>query len=114
MEYLLAAFFMVTLPILLIGGLLLFIALIVGNKNASVKACADCGHVGKTKVASRGSCLIAVFLFLFLLIPGFVYAIWCALNGKETCEKCGSESVLPLDSPKGKEIQSRIAVSDHE
>jgi predicted RNA-binding Zn-ribbon protein involved in translation (DUF1610 family) len=51
-------------------------------------ACPKCGYHGELKKKSRGSCLVCLFLSLFYVIPGLVYA-FIFTGSKGVCPKCG-------------------------
>lgn len=63
------------------------------------KLCTACGTVGPTKRTMKGSILTELFLWLFFLLPGLIYSIWRHSSVVDGCSKCGSPTVIPLDSP---------------
>ena len=68
--------------------------------------CTTCGHVGKATSITKGSFLIEVVLWLCFLIPGLIYSIWRVTTRTKGCAKCGSPSVIPVDSPVGRKLLS--------
>jgi hypothetical protein len=68
------------------------------------KVCATCGTTGKTKVITKGSILIEIVLWLCFLIPGVIYSIWRHTTRVDGCRTCGSNELVPTDSPRGKEL----------
>jgi hypothetical protein len=73
--------------------------------------CLTCGTIGISKIVTKGHGLIeillwflGVMLWLFLLVPAIIYSIWRRTACKQTCMKCGSEKIIPLDSPIGKQF----------
>jgi len=66
--------------------------------------CADCGTVGKPKSVVKGSFLIEVILWLCFLIPGIIYSLWRMSSRHKACRECGSTTMVPVDSPRGKKL----------
>lgn len=71
--------------------------------------CAACGTVGAAKSVTKGSLLIEIVLWLCFLIPGVFYSIWRLSTRHKACVACGSQNLIPLDSPVGKQLQSKYA-----
>jgi hypothetical protein len=61
--------------------------------------CKACGHSGRSKVKTRGSMGIEIVLWLCLLVPGLIYSIWRLTSKGSACESCGSEDLVPPNSP---------------
>lgn len=74
--------------------------------------CPNCGTVGRPKTATRGSFLMEVFLWLLLIVPGFVYSLWRLTTKTKACPKCGAPYMIPADSPKAIEALSKRTSSD--
>jgi rRNA maturation endonuclease Nob1 len=68
------------------------------------KVCSLCGHVGKPKHQLKGSVLIELILWLVMILPGLIYSLWRWSTKHETCRSCGSVTLLPADSPRGRRI----------
>jgi len=69
--------------------------------------CTTCGYIGKPKKFKRGSVIIELILWLFLVIPGFVYSLW-RLSGKYMgCPKCKDKLMIPTDTPNGKKLVAK-------
>ena len=66
--------------------------------------CQDCGTTGVPKKVTKGSIWIEIILWLCFLIPGLIYSIWRLTTRYDACPKCKSKSIIPTDSPKGKEL----------
>lgn len=66
--------------------------------------CATCGSVGKLKNVTKGHFLIELLLWLFFLLPGVIYSIWRLSTRYSACRTCLSPYVIPVDSPRGKEL----------
>lgn len=72
------------------------------------KGCGTAGDGGKT--VTDGSFAVEIVLWLFFLVPGFIYSIWRLTTRHQACGKCGSKELIPLDSPIGKQlVAARIA-----
>ena len=61
--------------------------------------CKKCGNVGPTKGIMKGSFAIELVLWLFFLLPGLVYSVWRLTTKGRGCSVCGSEDVIPANSP---------------
>ena len=70
--------------------------------------CTECGYVGKAKKTMKGNFLIEVVLWLTFIIPGVIYSIWRLANTPLVCPKCGKESLIPTDTPKGMELKNKF------
>lgn len=68
------------------------------------KVCTTCGHVGKTKMITKGSILIELILWLAFLIPGLIYSVWRHTSRYEACASCKSDSIIPKSSPLAKKF----------
>jgi predicted RNA-binding Zn-ribbon protein involved in translation (DUF1610 family) len=66
--------------------------------------CGNCGYIGKTKKATKGSFWIELALWLFLILPGLIYSIWRITSRHFICPTCGSPELIPVDSPRGKKL----------
>ena len=47
---------------------------------------------------------VELILWLCFLVPGLIYSVWRMSSYRATCPSCGSENLVPLDSPNGKKI----------
>jgi hypothetical protein len=68
--------------------------------------CTVCGYQGKPKLKTKGSIGVELILWLFLIIPGLIYSIWRHTNSYKCCPICGSCNMIPLTSPKARQILS--------
>lgn len=66
--------------------------------------CTTCGHYGAPKKHTKGSTLIEIVLWLFFIIPGIIYGIWRVSTRSKVCAKCGSNALVPADSPVGRRL----------
>lgn len=69
--------------------------------------CTTCGYVGKVKKLTKGSIWIEIVLWLCFLLPGVIYSLWRLMSKQNVCAKCNSPTIIPIDTPKGKELLSK-------
>ena len=67
--------------------------------------CAACGSTGIPKTDTPGSFLIEILLWCCFLIPGLIYSIWRFSARKPVCASCGGATLIPLDSPRGRQLR---------
>ena len=75
--------------------------------------CSNCGtacYAGDVDYKNKGSFLIEVVLWLCFLVPGLIYSIWRRSNLEKLCPKCGSSALMPLDTPRGKQLAGQLKV----
>jgi hypothetical protein len=70
--------------------------------------CSLCGSVGKPKTKTKGSIVIEIVLWLCVLVPGLIYSLWRLTTRHLACPACGAPNMIPLDSPVGRELQSKL------
>jgi hypothetical protein len=73
------------------------------------QVCAACEHVGPTRGHTRGSTVLELVLWLCFVLPGLVYSLWRLSTRRQVCAQCGSEQLVPLDSPAGRRIAAAQA-----
>jgi hypothetical protein len=61
--------------------------------------CGDCKGITTFRKGKRGSAFLEKILWWTLFFPGFFYSIWRSNIPKKICSYCGSEFLLPADSP---------------
>lgn len=66
--------------------------------------CSSCGTVGSPVQKQRGSYLLLLFLLLCFIVPGVFYFMWMLGATIKVCRKCGSSSLVPVDSPMGRKL----------
>ncbi len=66
--------------------------------------CTTCGYIGVPQRITKGSFLIELVLWLFLIIPGLIYSIWRLTTKYDACPKCKNDSMIPVDSPVGQRL----------
>jgi hypothetical protein len=57
------------------------------------------------KTHTPGSLGMEIALWLFFLVPGVIYSVWRLSARAKVCPSCGSGELIPLESPRGKQIQ---------
>lgn len=73
--------------------------------------CSSCGAVGATQTITPGSFFIELILWCFFIIPGLIYSIWRLTQKRVGCGACGSSTLLPLNSPRGQQLQRELSTS---
>lgn len=68
--------------------------------------CVNCHYQGKPKKIVKGSILTEIILWCFFIVPGLIYSLWRSTSAArvKVCPSCGSENMIPLDSPRAKQI----------
>jgi hypothetical protein len=66
--------------------------------------CADCGYIGSPGKRVKGSTLVERLLWWVLLIPGPFYSLWRKSGRRKICAKCGSQSLIPFETPQGQRL----------
>lgn len=80
-------------------------------KKDDVAICGACGSIGQAK--RRGSGGMEIFLWLCFLWPiAVIYSIW--RSGGGACAICGSNALMPANSPKAQEIVSASPSSNQQ
>lgn len=64
--------------------------------------CTNCYYKGYPKVPD--SFLIEVILWLCYIIPGLIYTCWRRSEKNIICAKCNQKTLVPLNTPRGKEL----------
>ena len=73
---------------------------------AKAMLCRRCGTEAKPKTQVKGNVLTELVLWLFFLLPGLIYSIWRLTTKTKVCPACGSEELVPPDSPVGRQMSS--------
>ena len=86
----------------------LYFEIIIKNKKMKDElVCTLCGYAGKPNKKARGNGLVEFLLWCFFLFPGILYSLWSrGGNKKNVCPKCGSENMIPQDTPQGQKLMS--------
>ncbi len=67
---------------------------------ASDMFCPNCGTIGTPKKVTKGSILIEIVLWLFMILPGLLYSLWRLSTRHSACPSCGAPNMIPANSPK--------------
>jgi hypothetical protein len=70
--------------------------------------CPNCGNIGSPKTVTEGSILTELFLWICFIIPGVIYSIWRLTTRHKACRSCAAANLIPLDSPRGRKLQSEL------
>lgn len=70
--------------------------------------CKECAFTGRIRKKNKENALITILLLLLGIIPGIIYIIWCQSNKSFECPSCSSKSVIPTDSPLGKQLVQKM------
>ncbi|MCP1675437.1 hypothetical protein J2T57_002587 [Natronocella acetinitrilica] len=104
-------------------GLLLFSVIIItaiayglmtsqNRKHGRQRVCADCATVANPKRKPRGSMGVEIILWLLFIIPGLIYSIWRQSTYRATCPECGSDNLVPLNTPRGRKLAAEFQEHD--
>jgi hypothetical protein len=66
--------------------------------------CTTCGSIGSPKKVIKGSFIVELLLWLFMILPGAIYTVYRLSTKKSVCSKCGNHNLIPLDSPIAKKF----------
>ena len=66
--------------------------------------CPACGTRGEPKTTTRGSLWLEIVLWIFFIVPGVIYSIWRLTTRRPACPACGTDGMIPVTSPKGREL----------
>lgn len=75
---------------------------------AQRKICTACGTLTNGEMKFAGSLLLEVGLYLFMIIPGFLYTLWRISARRLTCPTCRGTQLVPADSPVGRSLAARL------
>lgn len=93
--------------VLFLAILAIAIWLIIRNKsNAAEYICTRCGWKGRPKKGLNGNAAVELLLWLLFIVPGIIYTIYRGNNRPLICRECGATEMVPLDSPRGRELLS--------
>ena len=69
--------------------------------------CVECENASRITSKARGSFSIELILWLFLIVPGIIYSVWRLAKKVYTCPCCGSNNMIPFNSPKAQKILAK-------
>lgn len=76
------------------------------SRPGEARVCTRCAHHGPTRTHTRGSLLIELVLWLCFIIPGLIYSIWRHASRQQVCSACGSDQLVPPDTPAGRRLMA--------
>ena len=98
-----------------LGVVLIVIAIVLGlvalfspGPPPPPKYCADCGHIGASRVYDSGNDVTQILLVLLFVIPGVFYALWRRSMRYGGCRLCKSRRVMPLETPVAQEALRKM------
>jgi len=66
--------------------------------------CTNCRTQSPPKMKVRGLFAVELLLWICFIIPGLIYTMWRLQNKYTVCPVCGAENMIPLHSPKAREL----------
>lgn len=69
--------------------------------------CSTCGMIGPSKSHTPGSVWIELLLWFCFFVPGLIYSIWRLTSRKRVCGHCLSPELVPISTPRGRELQAK-------
>ena len=75
------------------------------------KVCTNCLTVWETKKQTQGSIWIELVLWITFIVPWLIYSIWRMTSKKQVCKWCGSDSLIPVNSPAGQKLINNIWIN---
>lgn len=66
--------------------------------------CTRCLSEGRPKRVTRGSLWIETILWLTFIVPGLIYSVWRLTTRHDACRACGSDELVPLNSPRARAL----------
>jgi hypothetical protein len=70
--------------------------------------CTNCGSVETPRTKTPGSLWIEVLLWFFFILPGLLYSLSRINNRGLECGVCGKETIIPINSPKGRKMLKKF------
>lgn len=71
--------------------------------------CMTCGTDAPSAQRTRGSFGIEIILWICFIIPGLIYSLWRLTTKRQVCSACGSEAIVPPQSPAAAAHRKAIA-----
>lgn len=73
--------------------------------------CTTCGNLVKPKTNTKGNFWLEVLLWMLFILPGLFYSLSRLGNKVYACPVCGSETVIPIDTPVGQTLYKKFKIS---
>lgn len=70
--------------------------------------CIACGSTAQPRTVTPGHIVLEACLWLAFLVPGLLYSVWRMTHRKKVCRTCGSAHIIPIDSPKGRQMAAEL------
>lgn len=74
------------------------------RRRVQTHVCTQCGDTNGGTVVTRGNIGIEIIFWLTFLVPGIIYSIWRLSSRYIACPTCGSNTLIPIESPRGREL----------
>lgn len=74
--------------------------------------CPACGSQGLPVSKTKGSLGIEIILWLCFIVPGLIYSIWRLTSRYDVCSSCQQAGMIPLNSPKGKQLVAQLTAQE--
>ena len=71
--------------------------------------CTACGSQGWPASKTKGNLGTEIILWLCFLVPGLIYSIWRLITRYAACPACQQPGMIPISSPKGKQLVAQFA-----
>ena len=71
--------------------------------------CTSCGSGASGRTKTPGSFWIEVLLWISFIVPGVIYSVWRLTARKRVCEYCSAGTLIPINSPRGRQILAELA-----
>lgn len=82
--------------------------------------CPNCGSVGYPKNRVPGSFVVELLLWIITigiafagfwpaLVAALAYSMWRIVARQKVCRECGEKGLVPINSPRGKELTERYS-----
>ena len=68
--------------------------------------CTECLTIGRKITVMQGSWIVRVILFMCGIVPGIAYSAWQESTKKYVCPSCKKDSMIPVDTPKGRQLMA--------
>jgi hypothetical protein len=91
----------------LYGAARVFIFLFNRPQRTGSMICPHCGTRGEPVTIARGNMAIEIVLWLCFIIPGIIYSLWRLTTKIRACPSCRAEGMVPVTSPRGRELLAR-------
>ncbi len=74
----------------------------INREKKPLCVCAECLTVGHKIEVRQGSWIVRVSLYMCGIFPGTAYSAWQESTKKNVCPGCKKDSMIPVDTPKGR------------